>query len=1283
LNAFLLSLGIAIALALVTAFAVPFFIDWSGQRAFFEERAAEILGRPVEFAGPLEVRLVPFPSLTARDVRIGGEADTEDNGVDQVVIRAALAPLLSGELNISEIVLTGPRVTFILEEDGQLSWGPAAGERILPLPPARTRLERFEIVDGVVQVHDMRSGERHEAAGLNLTGSAGTLAGPFRVEGGGFLADQRHTIRIATGRLQEDGSLRFTASIVPADRPVTLDLDGALKLETGQPPRYRGAVVIARPELGEEELPWRIDGDVTAAPREVSFEQLAVNVGPETHRITLSGTGDIAWDGEPRFHAALSARQFDLDRVFGGGPDQPVAPGEALARIGELFEAAALPFAGQVAVEVGSVVVSGNLLESVGAELEIADSSWRIRDARASGPGRSDVTFAGSFDVAAEQPVFEGLLELSTQQSGVLANWLFGPDAVVPGLGAVAGPLDAAANLHLEGGGIELADLVIETAATRLTGEMAYLPGQDGERPGFVARIESDRLVLGGARFAPGTSALAGLVAMAGQTDLDLAIDVGTVSAGSVDLRDVTAVLALSEGDIRIDRLRVGDMQGARLDGYGLISDVATTPEGRLEFDIAADSLDAVTEILSVLGLAEAADSVRARGDALVPARLALSLDAGRTASGESRATVSLEGMAGGTTLDASVLLEGRTDRLLEADFDFMLEAANDDGALLVEQLGFPMPGQEAGSPGRISLSARGRPDTAMPFHLEASVPALDGRAEGDLRFAAQGGYELSGEFDLTARSPQDILDTVGIVLPGEPGESVAVTGGLSAVDDVWRFSDLAVGAGGGLARGALAVDFGGGTPALQGEFELGRLDLPWLLGVLLGADAWSWPEGPVAYGDPVWPQAAFSPLDTAGWRGRLNLSVPQLGVGRGLAVPQADIVLDFSPGRFVLEEIRGGFLGGQLSAELDLAIIEGAVQFDGRIDLTGVRIEEMVWRSAGRALASGEASLTAEVTGSGRSVLAVMSSLTGDGWLSVENGIIRRFNPRAFDQIVRAADAGMDLEEDEVSSVFASHLDAGSLVFQRAEGAFALAAGVARTRNVHLDTAELESFASATLDLPSLGVDSEWTLRTDAQDIEGRVREVGIIFAGPLAAPVRQIDVNPLLGYLTVRAFEQEVERLEALQAEIDARAWLGRELLRFGRESRRFQAEREERERQRAEAEAEEAARQLEEVDDDADAAVEQGEAAPEADAAAPAEPGAEETDFERLIQDALRGPGPEPQSGQNDGAGSGDPINTLPPASQPEIIRPPPRLLQPAPPQQQTRPRVQPVDPSLPVR
>jgi phytoene dehydrogenase-like protein len=331
LNAFLLSLGIALVLALCAALAAPFFIDWSSQRHFFEARAAEILGQPVEFVGPLEARLVPFPRLMAQNVRIGAQ-DTGQDGAERLIIRAALLPLLSGELEVTEVVLTRPRVTVKLDDNGGVAWAAGSNGSALPVSPERTRLERLEIVEGTLVVENAPGDAPLEMTGLNLTGSAGTLAGPFRVEGGGFVDGRRYTLRIGTGRLQQNGDVRFTASVVPADRPLTVDLDGTHELRADGGPRFRGAAVVAQPALGDRLVPWRVEADVAATARAVVFNSLAVGIGTETERFALDGTGTLELGAEPRFDVALAARQLDFDRAYGGGVDEPALPATALAR---------------------------------------------------------------------------------------------------------------------------------------------------------------------------------------------------------------------------------------------------------------------------------------------------------------------------------------------------------------------------------------------------------------------------------------------------------------------------------------------------------------------------------------------------------------------------------------------------------------------------------------------------------------------------------------------------------------------------------------------------------------------------------------------------------------------------------------------------------------------------------------------------------------------------------------------------------------------------------------
>ena len=59
----LLGLAIAAILALLAALIGPFFVDWSQYRSHFEAEASRRLGLAVRVAGPIDVRLLPSPTV--------------------------------------------------------------------------------------------------------------------------------------------------------------------------------------------------------------------------------------------------------------------------------------------------------------------------------------------------------------------------------------------------------------------------------------------------------------------------------------------------------------------------------------------------------------------------------------------------------------------------------------------------------------------------------------------------------------------------------------------------------------------------------------------------------------------------------------------------------------------------------------------------------------------------------------------------------------------------------------------------------------------------------------------------------------------------------------------------------------------------------------------------------------------------------------------------------------------------------------------------------------------
>ena len=244
-----------------------------------------------------------------------------------------------------------------------------------------------------------------------------------------------------------------------------------------------------------------------------------------------------------------------------------------------------------------------------------------------------------------------------------------------------------------------------------------------------------------------------------------------------------------------------------------------------------------------------------------------------------------------------------------------------------------------------------------------------------------------------------------------------------------------------------------------------------------------------------------------------------------------------------------------------------------------------------------------------------LVSTLSGSGSFVVADGLVRSVNPHAFASIMRAADSGLELKKDAVEAAFAGHLDAGTLMFDRAAGSFSVAAGMVRISTVSVDSPSATVLGSATLDLNNLSIRSDWSLKVDAgsERVTGAQPEVGLAFAGPLAEPERSLDVTPLLGFLTVRAFEQEVERIESLQADI-----LEKEF--FLRQQKR---EREEEGRRRREAE-------------EADRLAREASERLESDQTPPADGGAVQPDA------------PSADAGSGTGDGSGDEVedSRLPP-------------------------------------
>jgi hypothetical protein len=96
-------------------------------------------------------------------------------------------------------------------------------------------------------------------------------------------------------------------------------------------------------------------------------------------------------------------------------------------------------------------------------------------------------------------------------------------------------------------------------------------------------------------------------------------------------------------------------------------------------------------------------------------------------------------------------------------------------------------------------------------------------------------------------------------------------------------------------------------------------------------------------------------------------------------------------------------------------------------------------------------------------------------------------------------------------------------------DAAFDIVGGVLTPRVIFAEGTDATTVARAQIDLGRLTIDSSWefTRRQPADAGLGPPPSVFITFAGPIAAPVREINVTPLEGYLSLRSLRQ-ADRLQ-----------------------------------------------------------------------------------------------------------------------------------------------------------
>lgn len=1173
LNRLYLTIGGLIVAILFAALIVPWFVDWNAWRTAFEHEAEKVLGQPVTVVGSADASLLPMPSVVFTDVRVGGTAERPMMTVARFSAHLELIPLLTGTFKFVDMTIEQPELRITVDAEGRPDWGRRSATAE-PVDPDALTLERLDIVDGRIDYEDAQNGAAFSIGSVNAAVEAQSLLGPWKVDGGARIAGVPVTFRLATGRVLDNGSLRVKLDANPASMPIAITADGPIAVGP-EGMRWQGDFVLSKLAAladgrSAPRALWRTDGKFELTPGHLRLPSLAYAELDSPRPLSFTGVLSVALGAEPNFEGLLQARQIDLDGSMGKdtGRAAGVAPG--VSSLVALMRTIPLPgIPGEIRVDVPGIVIGGSVVQNVGFNARPAAQGWRIRGLDAELPGRTRVSASGLV-VTAGPPRFVGVARLSSAQPNLFAAWWRGTAPTEPLV-----PFDMGGTVDIAAGAVSIKKIDARLDSGTLGGEIDWAAA-DGGRLGL--RLTADRLDLDDAR---GIVALFGgesLLAGGGAHAVSLDIEAQSVALAGLSLEGVAIKGGFAGGTLTVDQLRVADLAGAGIEGSGAIKDVLGAPAGALKAKIDARSaLGAAALVERLFPGSRVARWFSAAAPDLGGATLTAGLEAAPVEGGGTKATVTLAGTAGGTAIDTALHFEGRLADWPEGSAKVEAVLRNPASDALLRQFGVPALPIDAG-PAEVSVTLEGVPAKGMEVKAENGRIAGLGFDLGGVLSLEESGWPAlsSAPVRLSGADATDLLALLGVSLPGEGGALPVDVAGKASAN--WSSGSLTLqqaSVAGSRVSGVLDLGFLGGRPRIAGRLAIDRAAAGFPLAVALGM-----PPDPL--GDAgVWSAATFGRPAVDAFDLAVDLAVERLDILDNIEIANAAGSLSLSGGDAALTLKSGDFAGGKVKGAMRVANPEGDATAAGHIEIDGAQLSELVWQREGRSVADGTLDLRANFQGTGRSVTALVSTLSGDGSLRIADGVARYVNPEAFGTVMRAADRGQELSEDAIRELFRAHLDAGTLPFRSAEGVFTIAAGTVRAQNIAVDADAAATIGGASVDLNRMTLDSQWTLTVDpgeADKVAGAVPQVDLTFAGPLDAPERRISVAALAGYILVRRQEKLLEEVERLETERIEQGRLGR-MVRLYREAAERRAEeaaaaekarQEEAERQRIEEEA-----------------------------------------------------------------------------------------------------------------
>ena len=336
-----------VALLIIAAFSVPFFIPKSVYKNQIENAATNALQRDVTLAGDVKISVFPRISASVERVSVGNpDGFATPNMIEAGALRGSVKwmPLLSRRVDVQEIAFVDADVFLQRKADGNTNWEFASSKEASP-PPEGTNgsfdagIESAILKNASLIFQDDQSGETYKLSELDLEASLRGMDQPLSATASGRFQEQAFTVDIWLDAPEAlTRNLPAQARLDLASDLANIKYDGSVQL--GDAPSLNGtfetvvADLAALTQQFELDVPARsalgrlqVAGKASGALDSPSLTELKLT--HDSDLLSASYEGSVSLNGDGTVAGTLSIASDRMRDLLSAAAIE-LAPGDTL-----------------------------------------------------------------------------------------------------------------------------------------------------------------------------------------------------------------------------------------------------------------------------------------------------------------------------------------------------------------------------------------------------------------------------------------------------------------------------------------------------------------------------------------------------------------------------------------------------------------------------------------------------------------------------------------------------------------------------------------------------------------------------------------------------------------------------------------------------------------------------------------------------------------------------------------------------------------------------------------